>query len=193
MVSLKLTIKAAGFHNISRILQEGFFIYGRCGITVRELLTEECRLDNQIINTKIMTVFLNSKPVDNIDKALIKKETVLALSGALPGLLGAIFRKDSIYSSFRGPISYKNEPENSIKEKSRCKIKIKLFNALIDELGTHFLQMGILIESESFLSFIKGLYSSFSQICSSILLNDEETHFEIFLKRTLLLKKTRYI
>ena len=49
---------------------------------------------------------LDGKPVDDIGAALVQDGSTLALSAAMPGLVGATLRRGGAYSSFRSAITY---------------------------------------------------------------------------------------
>ena len=75
----------------------------------RCLLREEIGAGPATIE-KIQSIMLDGKPVDDIGSAMIHDGSVLALSAAMPGLVGATLRRGGAYASFRSAITY-HEPE----------------------------------------------------------------------------------
>ena len=68
-------------------------------------------LSPEYVDKRIQTLFLNGKAIDNPDTALLKEDSTLALSAAMPGLLGATLRKGSYYARMRNEISYQEQSE----------------------------------------------------------------------------------
>jgi hypothetical protein len=78
---------------------------------------------------------------------------VVALSGAMPGLAGAIFRKGGAYASFRSnvaaaPSSFREPPFEGI-------VILKLFNQVAADLGPYFLKKGIRIKGSMLSDFFR--------------------------------------
>jgi hypothetical protein len=122
------------------------------GVNVISLLCEELGLSGQYVSKRISTIFLDGKCVDNIDSAIVKEGSTLALSAAMPGLAGATLRRGGVYGSMRSSITHReNDPARE--ETGLC--SIKLFNLLIPELGPVFLQRGILIKPGNLENFLR--------------------------------------
>lgn len=160
------------------IMQNGFNIACRVGITVKSLLCEETGLSPQYVAERISTIFLDGKCVDNIDSAIIKERSVLALSAALPGLAGATLRREGAYASLRSSITY-NEHGHSKEQPGTC--SVKLFNLLIKDLGPVFLERGVLIHTGVMENFLRKQPDDFWRKCSTILFDARPVD-----KRTLL-------
>ena len=82
----------------------------RVGESIRSLLSEQFGLTQEYVKNRIQTAFLNGKPVDDFDTAVVGEGSVLTLSGALPGLAGATLRKGGFFSSLRASLSYQKNP-----------------------------------------------------------------------------------
>ena len=93
---------------------------------------------------RISTIFIDSKPVDDLNTAVIEDGATLALSCAMPGLVGAVMRRGGLLSSFRSGISYSHTVKKDTLRPG-C-IRVKLFNMLIKELGPVFLKAGIEVD-----------------------------------------------
>src|SRR5262245_26052282 len=87
------------------LLQQGVTIRRRVGGSVDIFLRQEIGAVQETIE-KIQSIVLDGKPVDDIASALVHDGSVLALSAAMPGLVGATLRRGGAYSSFRSGITY---------------------------------------------------------------------------------------
>jgi hypothetical protein len=150
-VSIAISGDAAG--HFFTLLQMGFFMEAPESCSVRDFLQGPCRLDGEYLSRMVQAVFLDGKPVDDIDAAVLTDNCVLALSGPLPGLVGAVMRRNSPYSSFRDSISYDGERTAS---GGKCLVRLKLFNLLIRDLGPVFLERGILVQVGDLRSLLDG-------------------------------------
>jgi hypothetical protein len=151
------------------LLQRGFMIKTHVGCTIRKFLREEIGARPDIIE-KIQSIFLNGRPVDDLDSAIIRDRSTLALSAAMPGLVGATMRRGGVYASFRGSITYRETGTECITEEGY--VQLKLFNLLTNELGPDFLRKGILVKSSDLIDFLKGLSRDFWRECEKVLFDD---------------------
>ncbi len=69
--------------------------------------------------------------MDNVDKAVVRDGSVLALSAAMPGLLGATMRKGGRYAAFRKDISQHGDVCGICETPGR--VTVKLFNMVARE------------------------------------------------------------
>ena len=144
------------------LLQQGVRIRRRVGCTVAAFLQEELGAGLATIE-KIQSIMLDGKPVDDIGSAMIHDGSVLALSAAMPGLVGATLRRGGAYSSLRSVISYHETGE-------ACKpgegwVSIKLFNLMMAELGPGLLRQGVLIKSHDLADLLAERAEEFRQGC----------------------------
>ena len=98
------------------LLQQGVAIRSRVGCSIGAFLREEIGATTGTIE-KIQSVILDGKSVDDIESALVRDGSVLALSAAMPGLVGATLRRGGTYSSFRSAITYHETGKESLTEK----------------------------------------------------------------------------
>lgn len=153
-----------------QLLQRGFMLKTQVSCSIKRFLCEQIGLSPEYIAEKIQTVFLDGRPVDDLDSAIIKDGSRLALSAAMPGLVGATMRRGGIYSSFRSTITY-NERGTHYVTGEGC-VHIKLFNLLMKELGPDFLKRGIYLKSSHLEDFLSTQPLDFWQGCKKILLNE---------------------
>lgn len=161
-------------HVVSRmlhILQNGFMVRAQVGCSIKGFLYQQQKLSQEYISKRISTIFLDGKPVDDIDSAVIQDGSTLALSGAMPGLVGAVMRRGSFYASFRSSITYK-EGDN-VSQQEEGLVRLKLFNMVMKELGLHFLEKGIFIRASDLRSFLVNQWDDFPRGCREVLLNGE--------------------
>jgi hypothetical protein len=136
-------------------LQRGVLVKARLGGSIRSLLCEQLGLNPDYVKNRIQTAFLNGKPVDDFDTAVVGEGSVLTLSGALPGLAGATLRKGGFYSSMRASVSYTKEAEK--REERAGFITVRIFNILLPELAPVLLAYGIFFSREGFASLLQEL------------------------------------
>ncbi|OQX15922.1 MAG: hypothetical protein BWK80_40550 [Desulfobacteraceae bacterium IS3] len=118
--------------------QQGVQIKIPTGCSLKTLLCEVWEIPQDYVTNRISTIFLDGKPVDDLEAAMIRDGSVLSLSAAMPGLVGAVMRRGGSLASFRSSITYA-ENEN-MPERKEGVITLKLFNLLIAELGEYLSQ-----------------------------------------------------
>ncbi len=123
--------------------QQGITVDVETGCSIRELLCGQLGIDQAYLEERISTIFLNGKPVDDCATAVVVDSAVLALSAAMPGLVGAMLRKGGFYTAMRSDITYKTSSADSIRAKGR--IRLKLFNSIMGEVGPLILRRGIIM------------------------------------------------
>jgi hypothetical protein len=123
------------------LLQQGFGVSIETGASLEDLLCRQWGIDRDYVMGRISTLFLDGKPVDDLPASIVDDGATLALSGAMPGLIGATMRRGGVLAAFRSGISY--TPRDPAGANRDGRITVKLFNLLIDELGPRFLTRGI--------------------------------------------------
>lgn len=173
MTHLCLTLKTDRIFPFYEILQRGFLLKVRVGSSIRMLLCDQLGLSPEYIEDSIKTLFLNGKPVDDLDAAIVRDGATLALSAAMPGLLGATMRRGGVCAPLRSQITYHEEGESAPCREGT--VTLKLFNLLADELGPGFLDRGILMKKEDLEDFLSHQPADFGANCKRITLDGEET------------------
>ncbi len=154
--------------NFFLLLQRGVTIRSRTGCSVAAFLSEELGAGSETIE-KIQSVILDGSAVDDLDSAIVKDGSVLALSAAMPGLVGATLRRGGTYSSFRNAITYNETGKECAKGEGL--VQIKIFNLLMAELGPGLFKRGVAISAEDFVGFTAGQSQEFWRGCRKILLD----------------------
>ena len=140
---LRMTAEPAALATFTPILQEGVELPVGVGCSVHALLSEQLGLEPRYVEERVQTAFLDGKPVDRLDRAVVRDGSVLALSAALPGLLGATLRKGGHYASLRGSITHA-EPGATCGQ-GPGRVTLKVFNVLLRELAPPLLRRGVLV------------------------------------------------
>jgi hypothetical protein len=151
---LRITLQPERIPAFFPFLQRGVEIRGRVGVSVRAFLCEQVGLSAEYVDKRVQTVFLDGKAVDDVASATIKEGSILTLSAALPGLLGATLRSGSYYASLRSQISYREE--GGITPSQEGTVILKLFNLLTRELGPGLFMQGVWIEGNALEDFFSN-------------------------------------
>ncbi len=136
----------------SVVAATGFCMPLKSPITIKSLLCQEWGITSKYLDDRIQTLLLNSSPVDNPETIRVSPGDTLTLSGAMPGLAGAILRKGGVLAGMRHSISAQNE--EALETKSKW-VTVKLFNLVIDDLRALFLGQGIFLPVEQGLDFLR--------------------------------------
>ena len=163
---LALTMATGHTVDFHALLQQGFNVQAQLGCSLQELLCSQWGMDPDYVNTRITTIFMNSRATDNIATAIVREGAVIALSGAMPGLVGATMRRGGYYAAMRGAMTYRAdtvEPENESAE-----VRVKLFNLLLPELGPAFLKRGVSVSAAQLGAFFRARDAEFWKGCRRI-------------------------
>jgi hypothetical protein len=156
-----------------QILQQGFGVKVQTGCTVKSLLREQLGLDPEYIENRIKTLFLDGKPVDDSNSAVIRDGSTLALSAAMPGLVGAVLRSGGFFASLRSTISHREQAEAECPQEEGM-VSLKIFNILLKEMGPAFLKKGIWIRGKDLQNFIEGHSDDFWTRCKKAIVDGKE-------------------
>ena len=169
---LNLNVASGKIHFFYPLLRHGFMVETPVGCSVKTMLSNSLGMDDNYIEDRIKTIFLDAKPVDDINTACINDGSVLALSGAMPGLAGATLRRGGQLASFRGSISCRSDGKNASGQAGH--VVVKLFNLLVNDLGPIFLKQGILIKKKQLEDFFDILPVDFWPSLTSAYLNSQK-------------------
>jgi hypothetical protein len=169
-----------------QLLQHGFLIEAHVGCSVNKFLCEQIGVTQEYIQERIQSVFLDGKPVDDLDLALIRDGSRLALSAAMPGLVGASMRRGGLYSSLRSAVTYHEGGERS--PATEGLVQMKLFNLLMKELGPSLLRGNILLKSSDLVDFFEGQSEDFWQGCSGSFFNGKPVDPDLLRNGNLLIQ-----
>jgi hypothetical protein len=132
-----------GLARLAPRLQQGVRVRVPAGCAVSEFLVTALGIDPEYVRTRITTVFLDGAVVDDLEAARLHDGSCLALSAAMPGLVGATLRKGGYYAAMRSAITLGAQEAGADPEGSVALVQVKLFNLLIEELGPALLAHGV--------------------------------------------------
>lgn len=142
------------------MLQRGIWIRTEVGCGVMSLLTKQFGIAEDYVIERITTLFLDGKPIDDLETSYVKDGSTLALSAAMPGLVGATMRRGGHLAAMRGSITYHSEKKQL---SGTGRVKIKLFNMVMTELGAIFLAHGVCLTAGELSDFFNEQEESFWQ------------------------------
>jgi len=170
---------AAPLAAFSPLLQKGFLIRALSGTSIRAVLCDQLGVSSQYLDDRINTIFLDSKPVDDVDSAIIKEGSVLALSAAMPGFVGAAFRKGGYYALMRKNITHVEESGPTTSREGF--FILKLYNFVAKELGPLFLESGIWLRNNDVKELFQGRPDNFWSGCRSCTIGGRVVDLAYFL------------
>lgn len=113
------------------------------GDSMMNFLTQRLEFDAEYIDAQVKTIFINGKPVDDLDAANIPAHARIALGAVAPGVAGMTMARNSPISGMRSGITYQNaEPVQKITEGT---VTLLLFNAIMEDKGLQILKKGVTI------------------------------------------------
>ena len=178
---LFLALESQKIPHLFQLLQQGFMVRVQVGCSVRALLSQQLNISPEFLEGRIKTIFLDGRPVDDMDSAIIKEGSTLALSAALPGLAGATLRRGGTFASLRSQLTHPRDEAPVAQQEGF--IVLKLFNLLMDELGPALLHRGVFIKKEVLKEFLKNLPKDFWAGCPAPKVDGEEVKVDELLAR----------
>lgn len=163
---LTLTVAEEIIEPLTTLLQSGMAVSIPANISLGAMLSSLPGFDIDYITNRIETIFLDGQAVDDLQTPLINDSHVVALSAAMPGLAGAIFRKNSICAALR---STKKNIEATVTESDRLSITVKLFNMIAHEKGPSLLFRGCLFSGTKLINFFSLRKELLTQISQCVL------------------------
>lgn len=147
---IKITVPEDKLFLFTTLLQSGIKIKCPAGKSIALFLQELPTFTEEYIVDVVQTIFLDGDPADDLETVFDKKEQTLALSASMPGLAGAILRRNSFHSALRGHTAKTSDLNFDFKEST---ITLKLFNTIAQEKGPALLENGVVMDSEKLLKF----------------------------------------
>ncbi len=139
--TLILTVQAGTISRLAPLLQRGFLVPCSGPTTLYDFLPGLPGFDREYITSRIETIFINGCAADSLEAILPVGGTV-ALSAAMPGLAGAIFRKGGVHASLRS----KPAPAPAQQPAAEGFVTVKLFNMIATDTVADLLADGILMK-----------------------------------------------
>lgn len=134
--------------SFASLLQHGILIPVDRPVAMLPLLLTLQGFTETYIEQAVQTIFVNGVAVDRIDRLLVAGDT-LALSAAMPGLAGAIFRRQGIHGTLRSqPQKMPGADRSAVGH-----ITLKLFNRIAADRIVDLLTQGIQVHGQAFRDF----------------------------------------
>jgi hypothetical protein len=165
---LDLTYPTQGQNLVRSLLQRGFLLPLKAPCPVMDLLLTLPGFDRPYIEKNAQTVFINNSAADSLEQSLHPGDR-LAISGPMPGLAGAIFRRSGRLGSLRARTPKRADPDRATDD---C-ILLKLFNTHIQEKGDLLLAQGVLVNTTVLETFLTNQQNRLAAHLSGIRLDGQ--------------------
>jgi hypothetical protein len=152
---LSLRVPPGRLDAFSPLLQKGVTVPAFVGCSLKSLLCDQLGIDAECVAKRILTIFCDSQPVDDLDRTIVRDGSAIALSAAMPGLVGASMRRGGQYAALRRGISHGED--SGAAARASGTVRIKLFNLLLAELGPLILSRGVMLERNELSELLRRL------------------------------------
>ncbi len=161
VLDLTLHVTEDSIERFTTLLQGGVQISTIRGESLGIFLDRLPGFTMDYIVDRVQTIFLDGNAVDDLQTQLSNDDNILAISAAMPGLAGAIFRMNSLHAALRT----KGDVEQILTEdEDQINVTLKLFNMIAQERGGALLKMGVHLSGNSISNFLSERPSLFSGI-----------------------------
>ncbi len=140
---LELHVNPEDIPLYTTVFQGGVLIEARAGVSLGSFLDALPGFDHEYIVNEIQTIFLNGTAIDDLATPLEGDHPVLALSAAMPGLAGAILRRNSFHAALRTTVTERRDH----RDRGPITITLKLFNSIARDCGPALLAAGIRLDT----------------------------------------------
>lgn len=147
---LELTVVPEKLSLFTTVLQYGIELTTTGGTTLGCFLSAFPGFTADYLADTVQTIFQNGTAVDDLTTRLAGEQPVLALSAAMPGLAGAIFRKNSFHAALR---SDTHHAEPRVAENKTITVTLKLFNKIALDRGEQLLRSGVCLKTQVLATF----------------------------------------
>jgi hypothetical protein len=137
---VEIRVQADSIGRYTAIFQTGVTLMTSGVVSIGIFLSSLPGFSVEYINLRVQTIFLNGSAVDDLETPLTGAQPVLALSAAMPGLAGAIFRRNSMHAALRSASVQDPLPSE---QSDMHTVTLKLFNMIATEMGPGLLAAGV--------------------------------------------------
>lgn len=131
-------------YSVFSLLQQGVLVALPEKSSVSALACRILNIDLPAFRREVQTVLLNHGVVDNPDSTILDNGDLLVLSGAMPGLVGAMLRSDSPIKALRERITDAGVQKDRFLPESM--IVIKFFNTILKNHRDDILKYGFYVQ-----------------------------------------------
>lgn len=176
---LTLNLQPAALAGFASLLQHGILFAVDGPVPLVPFLLSVPGFSEDYIERTVQTIFINGVAADSLDRDLAAG-TTLALSAAMPGLAGAIFRRQGIHASLR---SRPRDSKHQTPGDASGFIIVKLFNQIATDRVADLLAATILVTGKSWHDFAAMRTALFAPP-AAVLFNDHIMDVQILLRST---------
>lgn len=170
MPRIVLDLKESLSSRFAGLFSKGVIVSGRTGCCLRDFVCEQLGVPEPYLEQRIQTIFLNGKAVDDYRTAIVSDGASLALSAAMPGLVGAVFRRGGFYAGLRNTVTHQNDGSAACAMDGA--VTVKLFNLTVKELGPLLLENGVRVGGKDLQGLLMQFAEDFRSGCRQALLDD---------------------
>jgi len=147
---LHLKLPSESLRGFASLLQHGILFSLRHPIPLLTFLVSLPGFSADYIEKNVQTIFIDGVAADSLDRELAGGATV-ALSAAMPGLAGAIFRRQGVHGSLRSqPVQQFPHAQSGTGF-----LTLKLFNSIATDRIGDLLDQGILVSGKALANFAR--------------------------------------
>ena len=166
---ITFTIPGTKIDRFTSLLQSGMRLPAPSGLSLGVFIDSLPGFDIDYISNTVQTIFLDGNAIDDLEHPLTRPDHVLALSAAMPGLAGAIFRRNSLCAALR---TRSNTSQPKTEDNHELYILLKLFNSIAQEKGGELLRLGGVFSGETLRSFFQQR-PSLLEVIQTLLIDGE--------------------
>jgi len=175
--TLSLELAEDQLASLFLLLQNGFFIEACVGCSIKEFFSDRLGLSPDYIQNRIQGIFLDGKPADHIETAIIRDGARLTVSGTMPGLAGMALKSGPL-AVFRHGITHRETGNYSYSGDGF--VQLKLLNLLMKDMGPQLFKQGIYMRSSGLAGYLGNLPTEFWYECKTVSLDGEKVSAELF-------------
>jgi hypothetical protein len=150
--TVELRVQPGSLPRFTVLLQSGVEIETTGPCSLEEFLCGLPGFTLDYITNQIQTIFLNGTAVDDLTAPIPAHSPTLALSAAMPGLAGAIFRRNSMHAPLRSKGGANLDPSQN----GTVVVNVKLFNMIAMEKGEALLARGVGFRGADLADFLQN-------------------------------------
>ena len=159
--TVALHLAAGQLNTFFPLLQQGVVVPATVGCSLKSLLCDQFAIPAEYVASRITTVFVDNRPVDDLDRTLVQDGSRVT----------ATMRRGGFYAALRQGISHAADHIEGVGERG-C-IRVKLFNLLLGELGPLILAHGQILDQDELTALLRhfpGQYKKTSADTGRVLL-----------------------
>ncbi len=128
------------------LLGSGIGITFTPGSTLHDVLCDRLAIPPSYLTNRIQTILVNGHAIDEPKEVYLSHGDTVALSAAMPGLVGTTLKRGSHLAAMRRDITLKTEIRVTANGSSSI-LTLKLFNMVAAELGSGILSGQVYVRS----------------------------------------------